>query len=215
MRAIYTIIIMTAATIFAFGQNDRQEVQEMVFDQEMVHNWKEGRSKTVNGHTVTKIKDGDDRWHRTNLLYRSPQDVANDMELREDILIDIVPSDNGVVSTRNVLVSDKYTVPAGGQLALFYDRSSQSAANTEVLTIVIRSTINDEELYRFTLNNDSPWYFDESVWFNYKLINIPEYVGHEFNVEIYDENIDDSFEFNIVREAGEEPILLDDMITHN
>lgn len=181
----YTLFILSFLffSTIAFGQLD---------DNLLKQNWKVGKINKINSFEILRIEGKNDMSGVTNVGYKSL-----------DQLIAKVKIDSEKQMWTKEKEAEKIKIyediAQGGVIDLYLKRLSIGAANTEMFTLIIKDS-NEEELYREELDDSIP-NPEGSYWWNYAGIYIPKKIKGKIYIYIIDklnsENPRFKFEINI------------------
>ncbi len=162
---IYTMMIAMMGFGAVSAQTSMKEIRQDVMDEELLKNWKTGESKTSQQQEITKLKDNGDGSTRTNLMYTPP---------------------GKMVFTHPIFMSMPVNINKAGIIYIMVDRESKKGVNASNYTIQVFDKTGRVELYSITPNNEPGKEFKYGVWYNHFGIEIPGFVGTDFQVRVTD-----------------------------
>lgn len=176
-----TITIFLAITIFAsvsFGQNALKMIKSQVGNTDILKTWDLNEVMQSYSSEITKI-EGKDPYHRTNILYKTFNQVFDDVN-------SVVALDGLSEEERSEAVNIYQGIAAGGQIALFLDRATPEQADLENFSITITDLAESNIIYSETLESSPGRYYSLDIWYNYVTVEIPNQVEGPFMVTIMD-----------------------------
>lgn len=192
MKAIlYTVIIGMLGFGVASAQTSIKEIREEVMDVELLKNWKDGQTKTIQNQTITKLKDEGDGTTRTNIMYAPP--------------------------THNIFMHPTFlsmpiAIQQPGTVYIMVDRESEEAVNARNFTVQVYDRTGRVELYAVTPQNNPGKEFKYGVWYNHFGIEVPGFAGSEFNVVVTDNTTGQSVNYFVQTDLEESTIEMEKRI---
>ncbi|MDX2003255.1 MAG: hypothetical protein SFW35_12520 [Chitinophagales bacterium] len=181
----FTIMLLMLGSLLpaANCQTAAKKIKKSLVTEDLVCNWKTGKTKTFFGQKITKLST-DDGLTRTNVVFWP---VMGKGEMVRFV------SNNEEPTFENT----------SGKLAIWIDREDENQANTQWYTVTI-SDISGEELYTSELPAQQPTHFKYGVWYNYAEIAIPLLLP-EFDVIVTNRLTQETYEYRVNVSLDEMP----------
>ena len=187
MKTLITLCMMILFISFAgWSQDNLKEVKARVGNPEILKNWNVGQEKVIEGAKIIRIEGENSRFGRTNILFTP-------YERKETIRL--VNAQGGGVMNEEI---------AGGRLALFFDRESESHANAGNMIVTVTNIYETQVICRKTLTEEAPRPYIQGIWYNFQTIDLTGLPEGSFMVKIEDVALNQEFKFkvNVIENPG-------------
>lgn len=180
MKKTTTIMLFLSFTLLLYSQADKDFYS---------HNWKVGKSKIINGNTINRHEGGNNRMSITNIGYESLAQVLSKLENDAE-------KQMWTPEEKKKKIDFYKSFAPGGCIELYITRSTISAANNEMFSVIVKDSTDLNEIHRETLDNDIPSYSSYNHnWWNTAYIFIPDNIKGNFFIYIIDRLGDDNSKF--------------------
>ena len=157
--------------------------------------WAIGKEKTINGNRITRIEGKNDIAGATNSGYETITQLLAEVE-------NMANNQMWSPEKKESTIKSYETLAGGGAISLYITRLTIDAANTDMFTIIIKDSTDNNEILRQELDSDIPQVpsTGSNYWWNYTTVTIPEKIEGKFYVYVIDklgrENSKFKFEVN-------------------
>jgi hypothetical protein len=155
MKTYTLILLLSLYLVPVYSQNRAKKVKREVMSEDILRNWKPGKTKTFFGQKITKLSKDDGGITRTNIVFWPVMGKGE--------MVRFVSQTNKPEATFE---------NTSGKIALFIDRQSEAEANTELYTITLENE-KGEEFHAVQMPAKQPTYYMYGIWYNYVEVEVP------------------------------------------
>jgi hypothetical protein len=172
MKKKTTTLLLTFLTTFAFGQIDENLMKP---------NWKPSKEKIIYGNTIFRLEGNNDIGGMTNIGFQNFAQLKSDLEKKAEKQMWTPEKKNETIETYKKLA-------AGGLIYLYLSRLTLAAANTNMFTVIVKDSTDNNEILREDLESTIPNTpaTGSNYWWNYTSIPIPVKIKGKIYIYIID-----------------------------
>jgi hypothetical protein len=172
MKNASAILLFNFLTIFAFSQVDMNLAKS---------NWKVGKEKIIYGNTIIRLEGVNNNFGITNVGYQTLD------QLKAQIEID-AGKEMWTPDKKKETIDNYEKSYAGGWIHLYFTRLTIGAANTEMFTIIVKDSTDNNEILRKELENTIPNTppAGSNYWWNYVITPLPSAIKGKFFIYVID-----------------------------
>jgi hypothetical protein len=172
MKKTTTILLLTILTTFAFGQID---------DNLFKTNWKPGKEKIIYDNIILRHEGKNNIGGVLNVGFQTFAQVKVGIEQKAD-------KEMWTPEKKKETIEYIENFASGGMIHLYLTRLTISAANTEMFTVIVKDSADNNEILRKDLKSGIPNTpsIGSSYWWNYASIPIPDKINGNIYIYIID-----------------------------
>ncbi len=185
MKAL--LMLLACLPLLSFSQTDKNLTRIY---------WSTGKEKVVYGHGVLRIKGFNaNASNVTNIGYQTKEQLSVQYKQTAEKQMWTEDKLNSMLD----LINNNYK---GGRLALYIQRGTIAAANTEYFTIIVK-TKNEEEIFRKELESNTPnshisgSRYGGNYWWNFGETSIRKAIEIPFYIYVVDKLHSEIYKFEI------------------
>ena len=172
MKRKITLLFAMLFAIVSYGQIDKEMMKK---------SWKPGKEKEIYGNQIKKHLGKNDGYGMTNVGYQTVDQLVKDLEQKAD-------DEMWTPEKKNETIESFKKFAVGGLIHLYITRLTIDAANTEMFTVIVKDSEDNEEIFRKELKSDIPHTpsSGSNFWWNYTSIPINVETGDKVFIYIVD-----------------------------
>jgi hypothetical protein len=173
MKKSTTTLLLTILTTFAFGQID---------DNLKRVNWKPGKERIIYGNTIFRHEGRNDIRGVLNIGFQTFAQVKADIE-------QMAEKEMWTPEMKTRKIESYERLSSGGLIHLYLTRLTIDAANTNMFTVIIKDSTDNNEILRLDLKRNipnTPLISGSNYWWNYTTIPIPDKINGNIYIYIID-----------------------------
>lgn len=172
MKTLFTLLFTSLISTLSYGQIDENLIDA---------NWKVGNEKIIYGNKVIRQEGDNYIGGVTNISYQTLEQIKADLEKMAE-------KQMWTPEKKKEMIDLYEKGSAGGQIKMYLSRLTIDAANTNMFTVIVKDSTDNNEIFRKELKSKIPSVPSSGsrYWTNYTSVILPEKISGKVFIYVVD-----------------------------